>query len=168
VNRLKTGVVVALLSAGVLAGCGGEDAKQQSKEQFVAEADIVCAGVADDLQRKGITEPKTAQEIAQANDILADSYGKLGDGLSKIELPIGADRRGAQAYVDSVSRTDPLLAKLKSSSQALVAAVNGSDSRALTAAGNDVRAALDGFRKARADSDLLAVQYGFNVCGNLG
>jgi hypothetical protein len=168
VNRLKTGVVVALLSAGVLAGCGGEDSTPQSKEQFIAEADVVCAGVAEDLRRKGATEPETAQEIAQANNILADTYGKLGEGLSKIELPVGADRRGAQAYVDSVSRTDPLLGKLKSSSRALVEAVNGSDRRALTIAANDVRAALDGFRKARADSDLLAVRYGLDVCGNLG
>ena len=167
-TRLQAGVVAALLSAGIVAGCGGGDSKPQTKEQFVLEADVVCAEVAEDLARKGVTEPTTPEEIAQANNILADAYGELGDGLRKIELPGGAERRGAKAYVDSVARTDPLLAKLKSSSQALVDAVNGDDARALAAAGNDVRAALDGFRKTRAESDLLAVRYGFNVCGNLG
>ena len=167
-RRVKAGVLVALLSAGLLAGCGGGEPEKQTKERFIAAADAVCAGVADDLRRKGSTEPKTPEDIARANDVLADAYGELGDGLSKIELPAGADRAGAKAFVDSVKRTEPVLAKLRSSAQALVDAVNGSDVRALTAAGNDVRAALDGFRKARADSDLLAVKYGFELCGNLG
>ncbi|HEX8156106.1 MAG TPA: hypothetical protein VF526_01865 [Solirubrobacteraceae bacterium] len=167
-SRLKAGVLVALLSAGLVAGCGGGEAKKQTKEQFIAQADTVCAEVADNLQRKGSTEPKTPEEIAQANNVLADAYRDLADALSKIQLPGGADRSGAKAYVDSVRRSDPVLAKLRSSAQALVDAVNGTDVRALSAAGNDVRAALDGFRKARADSDLLAVRYGFNVCGNLG
>jgi hypothetical protein len=166
--RLKAGVLVALLSAGLLAGCGGEEPKKQTKQQFIAEADAVCAGVADNLRRKGATDPKTPADIAQANNVLAGAYGELSEGLSKIRLPAGADRTGAKAYVDSVTRTDPVLARLTSSAQALVVAVDASDVRALTAAGNDVRAALDGFRKARADSDLLAVKYGFNVCGNLG
>jgi hypothetical protein len=167
VNRLRAGVLVALLSAGLVAGCGA-DGKKQTKDGFIGEADIVCAGVADNLQRKGSTDPKTPEDIAQANNVLADAYGQLRDGLSKIELPGGADRAGAKAYVDSVTRTGPWLAKLRSSGQALVDAVNGTDPRALSRAGTDVRAALDGFRRARADSDLLAVQYGFNLCGNLG
>ncbi|MEA2231384.1 MAG: hypothetical protein QOD83_1200 [Solirubrobacteraceae bacterium] len=167
-RRCTAGVLVALLSAGLLAGCGGGEPKKQTKEQFIAEADAVCAGVADNLRRKGATDPKTPQDIAQANNVLADVYGDLAEGLSKIQLPGGADRAGAKAYVASVTRADPVLARLTSSGQALVDAVNASDARALTAAGNDVRAALDGFRKARADSDLLAVKYGFNVCGNLG
>jgi hypothetical protein len=162
-------VLVALLGAGLAAGCGGgEEPSKQTKEQFIAEADVVCAGVVDDLQRKGATEPTTAAQVAQANNLLADAHGKLADGLSEVELPVGADRAGAKAYVDSVKRTDPLLAKLRSSGRELVDAVESADRQALADAGNDVRMALDGFRKARADSDLLAVRYGLNVCGNLG
>jgi hypothetical protein len=168
VSRAKAGVLVALLSVGLIGGCGGGEPKKQTKDQFIAEADVVCAGVADDVQRKGATEPTTPEEIAQANNVLADAYGKLADGLSEIELPVGADRAGARAYIDSVRRTDPLLDKLRSSGKALVDAVNGADRQALADAGNGVRSALDGFRKARADSDLLAVRYGLNVCGNLG
>jgi hypothetical protein len=165
---LRSGLLVALLSAGLVVGCGGADTRKQTKEQFIAQADVVCAGVAERLQRKGATDPRTPEEIAQANTILADAYGELGHALYKIELPSGADRSGAKAYVDSVKRTEPRLTKLKSSAQALVAAVNGTEPRALIDAANSVRAALDGFRRARADSDLLAIQYGLTICGNLG
>jgi len=60
------------------------------------------------------------------------------------------------------------LALLRQSSQRLVAAGNGRDPRVLAQAGNDVRAALDAFRAARAESDRLAIAYGFNVCGGFG
>lgn len=167
-STLKVGLLVALLSAGVAAGCGGGDSEKPTKELYIAQADELCAGVASDLAGKGTADPKTPADVAQANKILADAYDQLRDGLGKLELPGGAAGAGAKAYVDSVERTDPWLAKLKSSGQALVDAVTGRDARALTTAGNDVRAALDGFRKARAESDVLAVQYGFNICGNLG
>ena len=166
---LRAGLLVALLSAGLVAGCGGDgNATPPSKQEFIVKADEVCAAVADDAQRRGPAKLETADDIARAGSALADIYGKLRDGIVELDLPAGADRAGAQAYVDSVRATDPWLAKLRTTGDAFARATDGTDARALTLAGNDVRAALDGFRKARSDSDLLAIRYGFAICGNLG
>jgi hypothetical protein len=158
---------VALVAA-LLAGCGGDDQpKTVSKERYVAEGDVVCAGLTDKFAQAGATDPQTPQEIKQSADVLADLYGELRKGLQNIKLPTDpAERRGAAAYVAAVGRTDPALARLRSSAQRFVAAA-GNDGRELAAAGNAVRAALDAFRAAQAQADGRALDYGFNYCGNL-
>ena len=79
----------------------------------------------------------------------------------------GAARTQAQAYVDSVRRSEPLLDRLRAASDDFLEAAEGSDARALSAAGNALRVALDAFRATRSASDRLAVEYGLNLCGNL-
>lgn len=153
--------------ASVLSACGGDDAPQ-TKESFILEADGVCESFAKEFSETGSQDPGTAKEVAEANDVLADLYERFGERLSEVELPAGgAARTQAQAYVDSVRRSEPLLDRLRQASDAFLQAAEGTDARALSATGNDLRSALDAFRASRSASDRLAVDYGLNLCGNL-
>jgi len=162
--------VALLVAVLALAGCGAGDDRPEtmSKARFVAEGDVVCAGLTDRFARAGATDPQTPAEIEQSADVLADLYGDLRKGLQDITLPTDpAERRGAAAYLSAVRRTDPALARLRSSAQRFVAVAGGNDPRELTQAGNAVRAALDAFRAAQAQAERRALDYGFDYCGNL-
>jgi hypothetical protein len=167
---MRGAVAAALVLVVLLAGCGGGDDQPttMSKERYVAEGDVVCAGLTQKFSAAGATDPQTPQEIAQSADVLADLYGQLRKGLQDIKLPADpAERRGAAAYVAAVRRTDPALTRLRSSAQRFVTAAQGQDGREIAAAGNAVRAALDAFRAAQAKADGRALDYGFDYCGNL-
>ena len=165
----RASALVLLLALALLAGCGGDDDGAQTKASFINDADRVCESFADQFAKAGSREPRTPREVAEANDVIADIYERFSDRLSDVRLPEeeGRARTQAKAYVDSVRRADPLIDRLRAASARFVRAADGRDVRAIAAAGNDVRAALDAFRNARATSDRLAVQYGFNFCGNL-
>lgn len=157
----------ALLALALLAGCGG-DSGPQTKEGFINEADSVCEKLAGQFAEAGSQQPGTAPEIAKANNVLADLYEQLADGLGDVRLPdSGAPRTQAQAYVASVTGARPLLARLRTTSAGFLDAAKSNDAQALALAGNNLRSALDAFRAARANSDRLAVDYGLNFCGNL-
>jgi hypothetical protein len=156
-----------LLAALVVGGCGGSDGPQ-TKQQFIDDGDAVCESLAERFAPAGATEPRTPQEIAKSTDVLVDLYGDLASELDRIELPAGSDREGARAYVEAVGQTQPPLRRLQAASTHLVETAGGQDPRALSRAGTEVRAALDAFRAAVATAERLAIDYGFNVCGNLG
>ena len=166
---MSRAIAAALLVIVLLAGCGGDDKpKTMTRERYVAEGDVVCAGLTAKFAAAGETDPRTPQEIAKSADVLADLYGELRKGLQDIALPADpADRRGAAAYVAAVRRTDPALTRLRSSAQRFVAAADANDPRELAQAGIAVRAALDAFRAAQAQADGRALDYGFDYCGNL-
>lgn len=162
-------VLVLVVAAGpaLLSACGGDDAPQ-TKESFILEADGVCQEFLGEFSEAGAQEPNTAQEVADANKVLADVYERFGERLREVELPAGgAARTQAQAYVASVSRSEPLLDRLRQAADEFLEATASRDPRAVRAAGNDLRSALDAFRASRARSDRLAVAYGLNLCGNL-
>ena len=166
---MRRACLAALLAAALLAGCGGDkDSGPQTKDDFIADADAVCNELATDIAKAGQTNPKTATDVKNANDLLADAYGELTAEIAKVRLPDGPDRAGAQEFVEAVLATDPLLAQLKSTSKAFVAAVASGDRERITETGTAVRRALGDFRAQKAQSDLLAVSYGLQTCGNLG
>ena len=158
-----------LLATVLLAGCGGDDTSPQTKEGFISAADVVCQDLFSEFAQASAEQPTTPQAVARANNELADTYDKLAVRLSAVPLPeAGAARRQAQAFVHSVRAVQPVLENLRDASGRFVDAANAEDRQALAKAGNDVRAALDAFRSARAESDRLAIAYGLNFCGNLG
>jgi len=161
---------LALLLIALLAGCGGgDDTGPQTREGFILAADGVCQRLASDLAEAGSVNPQTPEQVAQANNVLADLYGELVAGLGKVRLPdSGTPRRQAQAFVDSVRTADPLVERLRTASKDFVTAAKSNDRQAAATAGNEVRSALDAFRAARANSDRLAIGYGLGFCGNLG
>ena len=162
-------VLALLLVAGLalLSGCGGED-PPQTKEGFILDADGVCESFVADFEEAGSQNPGTPKEVADANKVLADLYEGFSDRIKEVRLPpSGAARTQAQAYVNSVRRSEPLLDRLRDRGDDFLEAAEGSDARALSAAGNNLRGALDAFRATRSASDVLAVEYGLNLCGNL-
>ncbi|MDP2713051.1 MAG: hypothetical protein Q8O56_17710 [Solirubrobacteraceae bacterium] len=164
---LRRTLPLVLLTLALLAGCGGDDGPQ-TKATFINDADDVCEKLADDFRSAGAEQPGTAQEVVDANDTLADLYERLADRLSEVRLPDGGtERTQGEAYIRSVRAADPLLERIRSTSATFLEAAKANDARKLAAAGNDVRTALDAFRSARAESDAMAVAYGFNLCGNL-
>ena len=166
---LRRTLPIALLALALLGGCGGGDDPPKTMAGFIAAADGVCEGLAAEIEEAGARQPTTPQQIGQANDVLADLYGRLAERLGDVRLPErAADRRQAQAYVASVRRAVRPLDDLRRASARFVAAARENDTSALSTAGGDVRRALDAFRAARAASDRLAIDLGLNVCGNLG
>ena len=162
-------LVVVLLVGGLalLGGCGGDDAPQ-TKEGFILEADGVCETFVDEFTEAGAQNPGTAKEVADANKVLADLYERFGKRISEVRLPAaGAARTQARAYIDSVRRSEPLLDRLRGAADAFLQAARSNDAQALSAAGNNLRQALDAFRASRSTSDRLAVEYGLTLCGNL-
>ena len=160
-------LALLLTMLAVLAGCGGDDAPQ-TKEGFILEADGVCATFVDEFAEAGAQDPGTPQEVAAANRVLADLYERFSERIRDVELPAsGPARTQARAYIDSVRRSDPVLDRLRESSDAFLEAARGTDAQALRTTGNNLRQALDAFRASRAVSDRLAVDYGLNLCGNL-
>ena len=162
-------IAAAVIAAALLAGCGGGDGPEtQTKDNYIVEADDVCAQLSQRFQEAGDTDPQTPEQIADSADVLAELYGDLLDGLQDVRLPaLAADRRGAAGFVAGVRRTGRLLDGLQASAQRFVQASLGTDPRELTQAGIAVRAALDAFRAEQAGTDRLALVYGFNVCGGL-
>ena len=157
------------LAAGLalLSGCGGDDGPQ-TKEGFILDADGVCEDFLGKFAEAGDDNPGTAKEVADANKVLADLYGRFRERISEVKLPeSGPARTQAQAYVDSVRGSAPLLGRLRATADDFLEAAQGSDAQALTVAGNNLRGALDRFRANRAQSDTLAIDYGLNLCGNL-
>ena len=156
-------VLVVALSSG---GCGGSDAPK-TKEEFIAEADTVCERLAASFAKAGSTNPQTPDEIGTANSVLAELYDDLARDLSDLTAPPGTAGAGARDYIAAIQRSDTLVQRMKATSLELATAAHGRDPRRLAKAGNDLRSALDAFRAARAEADRLAVDYGFNTCGNL-
>jgi len=166
VRRPLTALVLA---AVLLAGCGGGDDSPQTKEGFISAADGVCEDLFSEFAQLSSGQPTTPRDVADANNQLADTYAKLADRLDKVPLPEkGAARTQAQAFVRSVDAAKPQLVRLRAASRRFVDAAEAENRAAITKAGSDVRAALDGFRSARATSDRLAIAFGLNFCGNLG
>ncbi len=166
---LRRALTAVLLTTVLLGGCGGEDQVPQTKEGFISAADNVCEDLFSTFAQASEDQPRTPQDVASANNRLADTYEQLAERLDEVPLPeTGAARTQAQAFVSSMRAAEPLLENLRASSKRFVEAGEAKDHRALAKSGNEVRAALDAFRSARADSDRLAIAYGLNFCGNLG
>ena len=162
-------VLLLVLAGGLalLGGCGGDDGPQ-TKEGFILEADGVCEDFLGEFADAGDANPGTAKEVADANKVLADTYERFREEIADVRLPdAGTARTQAQAYVNSVRSSAPLLDRLRATADEFLAAAAGSDAQALTVAGNNLRRALDRFRANRAQSDTLAIGYGLNLCGNL-
>ena len=164
-------VAAALVAAALaVAGCGGgsDEPKTVSKDLYIAEADQVCASLADRIRTAGSNDPQSAKDITTSANVLADLYGDLQRKLGDIKPPTAAaDRRGAAAYIQAVGRTGSLLAQLRTSAKSLEDAAKAKDATKVADAGNAVRGALDAFRAAQAQANQKALAYGFNLCGNL-
>jgi hypothetical protein len=168
---VKQWIGAALVAAALaVTGCGGgsDGPKTVTKDLYIAEADDVCAGLADRIRSAGSNSPQTPKDITDSANVLADLYGDLERRLQDVKLPTAVgDRRGATAYIQAVGRTGSLLGQLRSSARSLEDAAKAKDANKVADAGNAVRGALDAFRASQAQANQRALSYGFNLCGNL-
>jgi len=168
-----TRATAAALLAGVLfaaAGCGGggDQPKIASKADFIAAGDGVCTSLSDRFEKAGKANPKTAKEIVDSSNLLADVYGDLHKRLAKIALPPKpGEQPGARAYLEAVGATGPALARLRSSARALQEGADAKDEVKVATAAQNVRKALDDFRAAQQQANASARGYGFQFCSGL-
>jgi hypothetical protein len=168
---VRPSIAAALVAVALAAGgCGGgsDEPKNVTKDLYIAKADQVCAGLASAISDAGADNPKTAKDISESADVLADRYGDLLKKLQDLKPPTAAaDRRGATAYVAAIARTDSHLVQLRTAAGGLQDAVDSKDRQRITTAGTAVQRALADFRSAQAQADQRALAYGFTVCSSL-
>jgi hypothetical protein len=152
-----TGATVAALSAAlVLAACGGDGddgggGEQLSKQDFIEQADAVCAESAD------------AEEAAQAKlesatgpEQAADAYEEFGDVAEGVNEEINALGRpeGDEELIDDLAAKQEQLVVLVDE---LAAAVRAEDQAEAEAVGTELNALVE-------ESGKILDSYGFEVC----
>ena len=153
--RLRNAAAVPL-AALVLAGCGGDDAP--SKEDFVAEADKVCADLDKQSQELQQSEPDNVQEIVEFTKKARSTTQDAVKRIRELEVPEGADGDKAKEWQAAVTteaenQLIPALDELQEAAEA-------NDEKALVAAAQRIEQ-LEATR-----SDKLADELGMKECGN--
>ncbi|HTU14249.1 MAG TPA: hypothetical protein VMF31_03555 [Solirubrobacterales bacterium] len=157
-NRLAVlGVGAVLLIAG-LAGCGGsdDDSGGLSKDEFIAQADQICADAtaATDANEAEFDSAVQSGDLDAAADLIADSNTTIQDAIDEIAA--------LEPPEDDQATIDEFLSL--SDDQADVAgqvedAIRAGDNETL----NELGTQAD---KLQKESDALADDYGFIDCGS--
>lgn len=159
-TRIASIGVGAVLLAAAFTGCGGsdDDSGALSKEDFIAQADQICAD--------SIAESKTNEEaflaainendLETAADIVADNGDLISEGIDEFEAlePPEEDQETIDEFV-ALSREQVEL------SDELADAIRADDGAAV----EEISAEGDAIE---AESDALADEYGMVDCGSAG
>jgi hypothetical protein len=167
VTRLRPTLAAIATTALVAIGCGGDSG--QSKEDFIAEADEVCAEL--DVRSKALTEsqPETPEDIVAFGDEAAAFVRDGIEQLDAIELPADEeDREGAAAYVDALREAEPVVGQLRTAAQETADAVEAEDQEAAQAAVAQLQAASAQLAQSGERAKQAAQGYGFEQCGSEG
>ena len=157
-SRLAVIGIGALLAAAAVAGCGGDDSGELSKDEFIAQADQICADFnasadADQQEFESLLDQGDFEAAADSFDqTAADSEVALAD-LEALEPPAED-----QATIDewlAILGEQPGLAEEFST------ALRTRDIQAIRALGPEVQ-------RLDADSDAIADEYGMVDCGSAG
>jgi hypothetical protein len=143
-----------LLLALVPVACGGSDAP--SKDEFVKDAETICADAAKQLNDLG--KATTPEEVADQLDKVIDETQKSVDDLSGLDRPEGDAGEQAKKFVDALEsdiedKGIPALEKLRD-------AIKDKDTKAAQQAYQEL-AAIE-----TTDSDKLAKELGANGCAD--
>lgn len=154
---------VILLATLALAGCGGEDkddGKIESKADFVAAADKIC--VERDERSKALSrEPGT--DVGRLARDLAAAYMTSITKLEALALPPGADRAGAQKYVESVSAMRRPVQRMKLSAEKFGASDTVAE---IKVAGTELGTNINTVQAISDLADQNARMYGMKSCGD--
>lgn len=157
-NRLVAIGVGTLLVAAVFTGCGGDDSGELSKDEFIAQADQICAEFneaadADQNEFESLLDQGDFEAAADRFDETAaaseDAHAELGELVPPAE---------DQATIDewlAILGEQPALTKEFS------VALRAQDFQAIEAMGPEIDS-LD------ADSNEIADDYGMVDCGSEG
>ena len=157
-SRLAVIGVGALLAAAVFAGCGGDDSGELSKEDYIAQADEICAefnesSTADQEEFQALLDEGDFEGAADSFDqTAADSEAALAD-LEAL-VPPAEDQATIDEWLAILGEQPVITAEFS-------AALRAQDFDAINAIGPEVEA-LD------AESDAIADEYGMVDCGSAG
>ena len=157
-NRLAVLGVGALVAAAVFTGCGGDDSGELSKDEFIAQADQICA----ELNATAKADQEEFQTLLDQGDFeaAADNFDQTAatseDALAQLEelVPPAED----QATIDEWTA---ILNEQPALTDEFSAALRIQDIDTINAIGPEVEG-LD------ADSDAIADEYGMVDCGSAG
>ena len=153
--RLRIAAAVPL-AALAIAGCGGDD--KPSKEEFVAEADKVCADLEKQSEELQQSEPDNVQEIVDFTKKARTTAQDAVKRIRALEVPEGADGDKAKEWQAAVTaeaenQLIPALDDLQKAAEA-------NDEKALVEAAQNIEQ-LEATR-----SDKLANELGMKNCGD--
>jgi hypothetical protein len=157
-NRLAVIGVAALLAAGVFVGCGGSDSGELSKDEFIAQADEICAEFNDQAK----ADQEEFQALLDAGDFegAADNFDQTAaaneEALTEFEAlePPAEDQETIDEWTQ-IGRDQLEIADEFS------AALRAQDAATIESLGVEVQD-LD------AQSDQIADDYGMVDCGSAG
>jgi hypothetical protein len=93
-NRTSALACLAVLSAAVVAGCGGP-----SKEEYAQQANGICSQIQKDLQQVSQSgQTNDPKEINQRTDQAVDAFSKGVDRLKGLEKPSGDAGEQAEQF----------------------------------------------------------------------
>lgn len=156
---LRACVVLLLATAAVVAGCGSDDsedgAETISREEFIERGDQLCAefqDAADPLERRGdrAIEDRDLETLVDLTDRLSALAEQTLEQFRSLPVPAG-EEEAVSSYLDAQSRQI-------AAAERLGEAFARRDLGEITALAEEVRS-LD------EESDQIAQQIGFEVCG---
>jgi hypothetical protein len=110
---------LALVTAALVAGCGGSGDKTLSKDEFVKQGNAVCDTF--NAASKKIAQPKSASDIAKYADQLDGEFSTLISDLKGIKAPkdLAADYDALiKTAVDAQGQTRTLKSAAQANDQA--------------------------------------------------
>jgi hypothetical protein len=148
--------LAVLLSAGFIAACGGSDAP--SKEDFIAEADQICADYNLDAKDKQAEFQSAIDsgDLEGAAQIFEENAAAINDGIDEIEaigLPEG-DEETIESWFDLGRQQADIAGEMADA----IAADDGQALDAALAEGDQIQ----------QEADAIADDYGMVDCGSAG
>jgi hypothetical protein len=147
-----------------LAGCGGGQPEIKTKADFIAAADRICVE-RDAGSTKLQTDLKTDNDLAALSGGLADVYNKAITELQALKLPPGSDRAGAQKFVAATVALRKPVARMKTASTNLEAAIKTRRTAAVKDAGQQLQISVNTVQALGDVADAAARLYGMHNCG---
>lgn len=144
-------VLASIAGAGVLflAACGGDGGERLSKDEWIEQADAICAQADEDVE--ALTEPTQLDEIPEFTDTASEiSRGALSD-LRALQPP-----EEDQATVDEM--LDLVEHQIEIGEQIGEAAEDGDQ--------DEVQRLADESDPIESEADEKARQYGLKDCGS--
>lgn len=145
---------LAVLAAGVVAGCGGDGAP--SKHEFARNADRICADVTKRVSTLNSSSPRSVTDLTRFIDQLKKTVTDGVARLQALERPNGESGTTAKQFTDELDREyrEQVLPALNELRRAVVKR----DKKALKAASNRLKKAQN------QKSNQLAAQLGASQC----
>jgi hypothetical protein len=147
-----------VLAAGVIAGCGGDDSSELTKDEFITQADQICA----DFNAQATADQEEFRALLNQGDFAAaaDNFDQTAEAndeaLSEIEAlqPPAEDQETIDRWIEIGEEQLDLADEFS-------VALRNEDAQAINALGADVE-------RLTNESNQIADDYGMVDCGSAG